>query len=171
MEYEQVAAVLDVFDEARVRYWVAGGWGVALLVGRQTRTHRDLDLFVGADQLDRCLRLLDGLGYVVDTDWLPTRIELAGPDRARVDLHPLQFDAGSCGRLVLLDGASLTFPRDAFTTGTLHGRTSACLSAVQQRTVHAGYDPRPEDLHDLAELASLPPGEAPVTCESDDESP
>jgi lincosamide nucleotidyltransferase A/C/D/E len=108
---------------------------------------------------------------VVETDWLPTRIELAGPDRAWVDLHPLQFDADSCGRLVLLDGAKLMFRPDAFTTGTLHGRTSSCLSAVQQRTVHAGYDPRPEDFHDLAQLASLTPGEAPRTSESDDESP
>ncbi len=43
MRFEEVTRVLDGLDVARVRYWVAGGWGVAVLVGRQTRVHRDLD--------------------------------------------------------------------------------------------------------------------------------
>jgi lincosamide nucleotidyltransferase A/C/D/E len=155
MRYDQVTAVLDGFDEAGIRYWVAGGWGIALLTGRQSRAHRDLDLFVGADLLDDCLHLLDRLGYSIETDWLPTRIELAGPDRSWVDLHPLQLDADGSGWLVLLDGANLSFPQGAFATGTLRRRAIPCLSADHQRTVHAGYDLRPEDVHDLGELDSL----------------
>jgi lincosamide nucleotidyltransferase A/C/D/E len=171
MRYEQVTAVLDVLDEAGVRYRVAGGWGIALLVGRQTRSQGDLDLFIAADQLDGCLHLLAGLGYTIETDWLPTRVELAGPDRSWADLHPLEFSADGCGRLVLLDGATLTFPPSAFTTGTLRGRTGLCLSVDPQRTVHSGYDPRPEDLHDLAQLDSLASGEPRATVETRYASP
>ena len=32
-----VIGVLDALDEAGVRSWVGGGWGVAALAGRQTR--------------------------------------------------------------------------------------------------------------------------------------
>lgn len=38
----------------------------------------------------------------------------------------------------------------------LHGQKVQCLSADWQvRVVHSGYEPRPEDLHDLAVLAAL----------------
>jgi lincosamide nucleotidyltransferase A/C/D/E len=48
MSIPDVTAVLTALDRAHVRHWVAGGWGVAALVGRQTREHRDLDLAVHA---------------------------------------------------------------------------------------------------------------------------
>lgn len=41
-----VHRVLDLLSDADVETWVSGGWGVDALVGRQTRTHRDLDLLV-----------------------------------------------------------------------------------------------------------------------------
>ena len=44
MDAADVTTVLDALDQARVRHWVGGGWGVAALTGRQTRAHRDLDL-------------------------------------------------------------------------------------------------------------------------------
>ena len=56
--------VLTALDDAGVRYWVAGGWGVAVLAGRQTRNHRDLDLAVDAEDLIRCIEALDRIGYV-----------------------------------------------------------------------------------------------------------
>jgi lincosamide nucleotidyltransferase A/C/D/E len=152
MRFSQVTAVLDALEAAEVRYWVAGGWGVALLVGEQTRTHRDLDLVVAADDLDPCLAVLDQLDHEVETDWLPLRIELRGPDDSWVDVHPLPFDAAGHGRLVLLDGSVVPYPPDAFTTGELAGRVTPCLSAQQQRLVHGGYELKAKDRHDLAAL-------------------
>jgi lincosamide nucleotidyltransferase A/C/D/E len=40
--------VLADLTEAGCSVWVAGGWGVDALVGRQTRLHRDLDLALDA---------------------------------------------------------------------------------------------------------------------------
>jgi lincosamide nucleotidyltransferase A/C/D/E len=48
-ELSAVLDVLDVLDGASCRVWVGGGWGVDALDGRQTRTHRDLDLAVDAE--------------------------------------------------------------------------------------------------------------------------
>ena len=70
-------AVTTALHRAGIAHWVAGGWGVDALVGRQTRPHRDLDLAVDADQLDQAVALLRPLGYRPETDCLPGRLELA----------------------------------------------------------------------------------------------
>jgi len=147
-----VFQVLDALDEAGVRHWVGGGWGIAVLAGRQTREHRDLDLAVDAADLERCLTALTELGYAPETDWLPTRIELrAGGDRW-VDVHPVAFDQQGHGRQADLNGGFFDYPRDAFTSGFIAGRAVPCLSAGQQRLFHSGYELRPQDVHDLTQL-------------------
>jgi lincosamide nucleotidyltransferase A/C/D/E len=127
--FEEVARVLDGLDTARVRYWVAGGWGVAVLAGRQTRVHRDLDVAIDAAELDTCLSALHDLGYVVETGWLPVRVELKGPDDVWVDLHPVSFDGNGRGRQAALVGADFVYPPDAFSTGVLRGRSSRACPA------------------------------------------
>jgi lincosamide nucleotidyltransferase A/C/D/E len=44
--WKDVIDVLDALEAESVHHWVAGGWGVDILVGSQTRAHRDLDLAV-----------------------------------------------------------------------------------------------------------------------------
>lgn len=144
--------VLDRLAGAGVRHWVAGGWGVAVLAGRQTRPHRDLDLAVDAADLAPCLEALAGLGYAVETDWLPVRVELRAPGSRWVDVHPVTFAADGHGRQPDLDGGRFDYPPTAFVAGRILGRTVPCLSAAQQRRFHTGYDLRPQDLHDLAQL-------------------
>ena len=155
MDAEDVIEVLDALDEAGVRHWVAGGWGVAALTGRQTRWHRDLDLAVDAEDLDRCLAALGRLGYAAETDWLPARIELRSPHDRWADVHPVAFDEEGHGRQADLDGGAFDYPPDAFSRGLIAGRCTPCLSARQQRRFRTGYEHRPQDVHDLAELDTL----------------
>lgn len=51
--------VLDALDRAGVSHWVAGGWGVDVLVGIETRPHRDLDLAVDAEGYGLCMATLE----------------------------------------------------------------------------------------------------------------
>ena len=155
MLFEEVAQVLDALDGSGVRHWVGGGWGVDVLVGRQTREHRDLDLAVDANHLQACLRTLIDLGYVADIDWLPVRIELRGPGDRRVDVHPVAFDDSGHGRQVGLDGAHFDYPPDAFTVAVLNGRRIDCLSVQQQRDFHTGYEHQTKDTHDLDLMNAL----------------
>jgi hypothetical protein len=37
---------VELLSELGVRWWVAGGWAIDLLIGRQTREHHDLDVLV-----------------------------------------------------------------------------------------------------------------------------
>jgi lincosamide nucleotidyltransferase A/C/D/E len=155
VEAEQVLAVLDALADAGCRAWVAGGWGVDALVGRQTRPHRDLDLALTAPHEPAALDALEALGFSVETDWRPIRVELAAAGARRVDLHPVVFDAAGHGHQADLDGGHFDYPRDAFAHGSIAGRTVACLSLQQQVRFHTGYEPREVDPHDIALLHRL----------------
>ena len=63
----EVHRVLDALTSAGCPTWLAGGWGVDALAGRQTRAHRDLDLLVEAGPLDAALTALAPLRYEVAT--------------------------------------------------------------------------------------------------------
>lgn len=152
VELGDVRRVVDVLASAGVPYWVVGGWGVDALVGRPTRPHRDLDLALDATRFDDAVALVQGLGYVAETDWLPVRLELAKPGAGRVDLHPVAIDGEGHGRQAGLDGVVYHYPRVDRGIGWLAGRVVPCVSARLQRTSHAGYELRDVDRHDLAQL-------------------
>ena len=57
-------------------------------MGHQTRAHRDLDIDLDARCEESALAVLAEMGYTVETDWRPNRVELNAPGRGRVDLHP-----------------------------------------------------------------------------------
>lgn len=160
VQLADVLALTTALSEAGTPHWVAGGWGVDALVGRQTRAHRDLDLAVDADHLEAAVRVLDGLGYVAETDWLPVRLELAASGGRWVDLHPVVFEAGGDGRQAGLDGTSFDYPAADLVVGVLAGHRLPCLSVARQRAFHSGYDLRPVDVHDLALLNGVQTPEA-----------
>src|SRR5260370_30917698 len=122
MRIEDVIQVLDALDGARVRHWVGGGWGVAMLAGQQTREHRDLDLAVDAEDLDRCAAALSVGGHAAETDWLPVRIELRASGDRWVDAHPETFDEHAHGREAGLDSQHFDHAPRAFTSAPLAGR-------------------------------------------------
>jgi lincosamide nucleotidyltransferase A/C/D/E len=113
-----------------------------------------LDLAIPADHEGDALQALARLGYQVETDWRPVRVEVAAP-RGRVDLHPLTFDDAGNGHQAGLDGQSFRYPEDCFTTGSIASRQVACLSVDQQVRFHSGYEPRDIDRADLVLLHQL----------------
>lgn len=154
-EISEVLGVLAALASAGCRSWVAGGWGVDALVGRQTRPHRDLDLALDAERLDAGLAALTALGYAVETDWLPVRVELHRPEHGWVDVHPVAFDASGAGVQAGFEGEVFHYPSACFTHGWIGGVRVGCLSAEQQLSFRQGYHLRAVDHHDLALLAGL----------------
>jgi lincosamide nucleotidyltransferase A/C/D/E len=154
MSAAEVHTVLDALAAAGCRAWISGGWGVDALIGHQTRDHRDLDLAIPEDREAAALLALARLGYQIETDWRPVRVEVAA-SRGRVDLHPLTFDDAGDGHQAGLDGLSFRYPKDCFTTGAITGRQVACLSVDQQLHFHSGYELRDIDRADLALLHQL----------------
>lgn len=150
-----VLAVLDALAQSDCRAWVGGGWGVDALAGRQTRPHRDLDLAIDADHEAAALEALAPLGFAVETDWRPVRVELVAGGSRWVDLHPVVFNSAGNGRQADVDGDHFDYTPECFTSGSIGGRTVPCLSIEQQLRFHTGYEPRDNDRHDLAVLNGL----------------
>jgi hypothetical protein len=53
MKPEDIVELYRALDQAGVAIWIDGGWAVDAVVGRQTRSHNDLDIAVEARALAR----------------------------------------------------------------------------------------------------------------------
>lgn len=179
MKAEDVIEVVDALEAEGVRFWIAGGWGVDLLVGAPTRRHDDLDVVLSdydGDQARVC-GALEPLGYrhveVLDGLWMTPRnllddgagrqIEVLGIDRPRLDTAlgssqdgapPRRIEAGSIEAGRIEAGRIEDRSPELFAVGTLLGRSVPCLSAQLQLLFHSGFDPRGVDEGDLQLLRS-----------------
>lgn len=155
MRTSEVVLVLDALEHAGVRYWLTGGWGVDALHGKATREHRDLDLAIDVDTFENARTRLEEMGFTAQTDWLPVRLEMAGGPGGWVDLHPVRFANEGDGIQQGLDGATIAYPAADLVVGSIAAKRVPCISHRLQGDFHTGYDPRPQDLHDLRILARL----------------
>lgn len=158
MNGDQVTALLDEVAAHGLRVWVAGGWAVDAVTGRQTRPHGDLDLAIDAARQRELLDLLDRLGFVTTVDWLPVRAELTAPDGRKVDIHPVAFRPDGSGVQEGLDGQTFGYAADGFAEGWIAGRRVPCLSVAQQLRFREGYPLRDVDHHDIALLRATGQG-------------
>jgi hypothetical protein len=99
------------------------------------------------------LTTLEGLGYAIETDWRPARVELAFEPARWVDLHPVRF-ADDVGRQADGKGGRFEYPPGAFTIGRIGGHVVPCLSAEQQLRFRSGYALRDVDRDDIALLVA-----------------
>ena len=160
---DQVVRVAETLDRHGVRFWLAGGWGVDALLGRQTRSHADLDICIDHADEDNARAALSELGFDVVIERAPSGLTL--PIRS-----VLRNAAGRTLDLILIsteeraDVPTLGPPDLATGTirsgGTDHG--VGCLSADFQIAAHTGYAPQERDRHDVGLLCErfgreLPP--------------
>lgn len=150
----EVVRVLDWLEAAHVIYQVNGGWAVDGLVGRQTRPHRDLDVFIDAEREGDLIGWLSSRGYRVVADWRPVRAELAGPE-GRVDVHPMRIDASGDGIQDGLSGEVIVHAARDRVLGRIGGRAVVVASAQRLRELREGYTARDVDHHDLGQLDQL----------------
>lgn len=54
MDANAVQVVLAQLHKAAIRAWLDGGWGVDALLGRQTRTHADVDVVINSPTCSNC---------------------------------------------------------------------------------------------------------------------
>lgn len=164
MTAADVLEILDALAEANVTCWLAGGWGVDALLGRQTRRHADVDLVVldFASSIDPSCRALGELGYarVVDKEggvWMPERRGIEDGAGGRVEVLGIDWQRWSAA-----------FPesedrRAAFASGTIGGRSVPCLSLATQVLFHRDFAvrrPLDRDIRTLEQLIAptpLPP--------------
>jgi lincosamide nucleotidyltransferase A/C/D/E len=134
---------------------VGGGWAVDALVGRQTRDHADLDLWVEAPDLEGLFVVFADQGVDRIHPWpgdRPWNFVLHDGHTRRVDLH--LYEPLGNGRLHY---GSVTSPfvfgsDDLSGGGSIAGREVRCERPEFALANHLGYPPRESDRHDVAVL-------------------
>ena len=149
--------VLDLLEQLKVRYWVDGGWGIDVLIGKQTRAHRDVDIDFDAVFEDIVLDTLENAGYKITTDWRPSRVELYHPAHGYIDIHPLQLSESGDAKQADPNGGWYHFEASYFTTAVFENRVVPCISAQAQRLFHSGYELSEKDKNDLKNLDEFLP--------------
>lgn len=147
----EVVSVIEWLERHGVTYQVNGGWAVDALIGRQSRVHGDLDVFVDESHVSSFGRWLAARGYAVVVDWSPVRVEWRSGD-LRVDVHPMRLNEQG-------DGLQAGFGEETFmhavvqrTVGHINGRPVVVANAERLLELREGYAPRPVDRHDIALL-------------------
>lgn len=159
-----VLVVLDALDRASARGWLAGGWGVDALLGRQTRRHSDIDIVLAWEDgvEDRVRLALAGVGYrrledQIITDGRPLSVRWVLDDGlVAVDLLPV--DLARRPFVGLLHGRPRTAtPGDPALDdrGAIAGHPVRCLPLRLQLALHQGYPERERDRRDISLLKAL----------------
>lgn len=168
MKSVDVLDILDRLEEANVRYWIDGGWGVDALLGTETRSHSDLDLAVDRTHAGRAKEALESLGYAHAPEVLPgvpTRLVLRTARGQQVDFHPVVLDGNGNGWQELEANAWGLYPADGLRgSGTIGGRRVPCITPELQLQHHLGYTWSEHDRVDMERLAGrfgllLPPNQ------------
>ena len=144
--------IIDMLAELNIQYWVEGGWGIDVLIGKQTREHRDIDIDFDAAFEDLLINKLKNMGYQITADFLPTRAELYHPVHGYIDIHPFIISESGNMRQANPDGGWFDLEASWFSDSEFEGRVIPCVSIEGQRLFHSGYDLREIDQADLERL-------------------
>lgn len=153
MSQHDVVEAIQALEAAGVAVWLDGGWAVDAVLGRQTRSHDDLDVVIALDQSADAQAALAVYGYQLSADERPTRFVLCTSGDRCIDVHTVTFDAEGGGTQQLPNGRAFRYPPAGFGgMGRVAGRDLHCLSPAVQLLCHVGYEPDENDRHDVQAL-------------------
>jgi lincosamide nucleotidyltransferase A/C/D/E len=153
MAAEELVGLLDALDAVGVKVWVDGGWGVDALLGRQRRSHDDLDVVVEVRDVRRLQEVLKQRGYTFQRREAPLSFEMVDPDGRQVDVHPVTFDERGDGIYQMDNGKTWIYPAEGLAgIGHIAGRQMRCLTPELQMRVHVGYKLSAKDHKEIRAL-------------------
>lgn len=89
------------------------------------RSHRDINF--DAKYMDRLLDVLLNLGYKIDTDWRPVRIELYSDELGYLDIHPFVLNEDGTSKQADLEGGWYEFEKDYFSSAFFEEKNSVYI--------------------------------------------
>jgi lincosamide nucleotidyltransferase A/C/D/E len=159
--------VVDLYREltaAGVDLWIDGGWAVDAVIGRQTRSHNDLDIAVEAKNVEvlRHLLALRGYSQTPSPDASRWNFVVSDDEGRQIDIHVVVLDE----ELGMLGGAleGIAYPAGALTGwGVLASVSVRCVDANFLLQFKTSYPPRSVDRQDVAALCALLGKAVPAT--------
>ena len=135
-----VIEIYDLMQSHNITLWIDGGWGVDALLGKQTRSHKDLDVAVQAKDIPRMRELLFSRGFLEKGEeharpWNFLLIDDAGRE---IDLHIVELDSKGNGVYGTDNGENFT-AHALSGSGTIGGRKVHCIAAEDAVRFHGGY--------------------------------
>jgi lincosamide nucleotidyltransferase A/C/D/E len=146
MTAHNVIEIVQLLDRYCIGVYVDGGWGVDALLGKQTRTHADLDLAIEHKDSPQICALLEARGYSnVYRENSSDFNFVLGDDRGhQIDLHTYTFDAA--GNHIY----GIPYPLESLTgTGSVNGYIVKCISPEWVVKFHTGYQFDEDDYRDI----------------------
>ena len=160
---DDVLEVLRRLDEARVDWWIDGGWGVDALLGKETRPHDDLDLAVRRAHIERLETAF--AEFVRTRDEWPASFVLIDPRGRQIDIHPIEIDDRGNGWQERPDGRKDIWPHEALAGhGRIGDREVRCTTVECQIKSHlypSHDDIDRRDIQLLCERFGVAPPSAP----------
>ncbi len=152
--------IIQLANDAGVKLFVEGGWGVDALLGYERRAHNDIDLFVDDKDYIKFINIIKNKGFrEVNMEYTTPNHTVWQDDNNRIiDLH--RFYYGDEGMLVF-EGES--YPAKVFDCeGIIGGIKVNCMEPYSQVIFHTGYEHDDDDAHDVKLLCNkfnieLPP--------------
>ncbi len=147
MSENDVVDLLKKIEQSKIELWLDGGWGVDALLGRQTRPHNDIDVFVQKKDSAAFTTMLLSNGYSETKVEFTTDEHTAWMDSDShiIDLHIFEFVEANSLRF---EGE--IYPADILNgKGTIGGITVNCLTVEAQILYHQGYELKDKDVQDV----------------------
>lgn len=149
---ENLMEVIEILETLKIQFWVEGGWGIDILIGKQNRPHRDIDIDFDAKYESLLLDKLTQIGYEIKTDERPVRMELYHPRLGFIDIHPIEVNEDGSARQEAPGEGYFEFDQSFFTKALFEGKWIPCISLMGQKLFHSGYELREVDKMDLDNL-------------------
>jgi lincosamide nucleotidyltransferase A/C/D/E len=149
MSGDAAVELMQLFDQHSIDVIVDGGWGVDALLGKQTRSHGDLDIALQHKDVPKLRALLETRRYkdVPRDDTRDCNFVMGDDQGHEVDFHSYTFDAH--GTLVF----GVEYPPDSLTgTGSIQGYPVKCISPEWAVKFHSGYALDENDYRDVSAL-------------------
>ncbi|MDZ8066036.1 MAG: nucleotidyltransferase family protein [Nostoc sp. DedQUE08] len=149
MTAQEVIKIVQLFEENAIEVYIDGGWGVDALLGKQTRTHTDLDIAVQHKDVAQIRVLLETRGYQdrLCDDTRDYNFVLVNHQGNEIDIHSYTFD--STGNHVY----GIEYPYDSLSGhGLIAGYPVRCISPKWMVRFHTGYAFDENDYRDVKAL-------------------
>jgi len=154
MDSCEVIKLYSELENLGIEVWINGGWGVDALLGKQTRVHADLDIFIQEKDASKLRSLLESQAYKEIKIEIARTFNYVLADDAghEVDIHVINLD--DKGKFSYGGGKSAeVYPVATLGgVGVINGVEVRCISLEWVMRWHTGYKPREIDFSDVLAL-------------------